>query len=376
MSDQSVTTESPGQTIDQNEGRIFPCEQCGADLEFSIGQQRLKCEFCGFEKDLVVDDDEAIEEQDFRAMLAHLAELRASGETAGQAGDQEVRCESCGANVVFQGTLTSTECPFCGSPIQREKVHKAENRVPVDAVLPFKIEQRQAKRNLAAWVKSRWFAPNEFKRRGAQGKFNGVYLPFWTYDSFTHNWYRGERGEHYYVTVGSGKNRRRERRTRWYPASGRFERFFDDVLIVAATGVHRKLIHKLEPWPFQFLLPFNQQVIAGFYAQTYDLELDRGFTEAKERIDAAIYSEVRRRIGGDTQRVHEIRSTYDPITYKHVLLPVWLLSYKFGNKSYQVVVNAVTGEVQGERPWSWVKIMMLMIGCLIVAGVIALFASR
>jgi len=376
MSEQPVTTESPGQTIDQNAGRIFPCEQCGADLEFHIGQQRLKCPFCSFEKDLTIDDETAIVEQDFRATLTRIAELREQGEATGQPGDQEIRCESCGANVMFRGVLTSSECPFCGSPIQREKIHTASKRISVDGVLPFKIEQPKAKQNLAAWVRSRWFAPNEFKRRGAEGKFTGVYLPFWTYDSFTHNRYRGERGEHYYVTVGSGKNRRRERRTRWYPASGQFERFFDDVLVVAATGVHRELIHKLEPWPFQFLLPFNQEVMAGFIAQTYDLELDKGFTEAKQRIDAAIYSDVCSRIGGDEQRVHEIHSTYDPITYKHLLLPVWLLAYKFRSKTYQVVINAVTGEVQGERPWSWIKITLLVLAILAVVGVIALIATR
>ena len=210
-------------------------------------------------------------------------------------------------------------------------------------------------------MKTRWFAPNDFKKRGVQGKFSGVYLPFWTFDSHTFTRYRGERGEYYYVTVGSGDNKRRERRTRWYPASGSFHKFFDDVLVNGTRGLPAKVLEKLEPWPLARLVPFNQQLLAGFLAQTYDVELEPAFRDAKLRIDKAIRSAVEHHIGGDTQRIHRIDSKYDPITYKHLLLPVWLLAYKYKGKSYQTAINAMTGEVQGERPYSWIKITLAVL---------------
>jgi predicted RNA-binding Zn-ribbon protein involved in translation (DUF1610 family) len=370
-----------GQTVDAGKGRIFPCEGCGADLKFNIGQQHLKCPFCGFEKELQLAEDAQIEEQDFHVMLERIRELREqdSEESNLQAGEEtanEVRCESCGANVVFLGTLTSSECPYCASPIQRDDVHRCEVRVPVDAVLPFLIDHKQAQINLKDWVESRWFAPNAFLKRGAEGKFNGVYLPYWTFDTLTFNVYSGQRGEYYYVTVGTGKNKRRERRTRWYPASGKFQRFFDDVLVPATTNLDGDMLISLEPWPLQKCLPFTQEVLAGYFARTYDLELDGGFTHGKQRIDAAIDSDVRSRIGGDTQRVHSINSRYDGITYKHVLLPLWLMAYKFHDKTYQVYVNAATGEVQGGRPYSWVKITFAVIcGAAAIGGLLYLFSS-
>lgn len=370
-----------GQGVDAGKGRIFPCEGCGADLKFNIGQQHLKCPFCGFEKELQLSEDAQIEEQDFHAMLARVRELREQDteESNLQAGEEtanEVRCESCGANVVFLGTLTSSECPYCASPIQRDDVHRCEVRVPVDAVLPFLIEHDQAQINLKDWVESRWFAPNDFLKRGAEGKFNGVYLPYWTFDTLTFNVYSGQRGEHYYVTVGTGKNKRRKRRTRWYPASGKFQRFFDDVLVPATTRLDGDMLISLEPWPLQKCLPFTQEVLAGYFARTYDLELDGGFTHGKQRIDAVIDSDVRQRIGGDTQRVHSIKSRYDGITYKHVLLPLWLLAYKYHDKTYQVYVNAATGEVQGGRPYSWVKITFAIVcGVATIGGLLFLFSS-
>ncbi len=371
-----------GATTDEGKGRIFPCESCGADFEFNIGQQKLKCPYCGFEKDVELSTDSEVVEQDFHAMLERIVEFRELDEEAkaneaeGVSGCSEVRCESCSGVVVFSGTLTSTDCPYCGSPIQRENVHTATKRVPVDGVLPFMVERSTVQGKLKEWVKSRWFAPGDFKKRGAQGKFNGVYLPYWTFDSLTFNVYSGERGENYTVRVGTGKNKRTETRTRWYPASGRFQRFFDDVLVVASQGLPEHYIIALEPWPLTQCVPFTQQYLAGYLARTYDIELDRGFENGKKRIDAEILSDVRGRIGGDKQRVHSVKSRYDAVTYKHLLLPVYLMTYRFKNKPYQIFVNAVTGEIQGQRPYSWVKILMAVLaGVAAVVTAVVIFNS-
>lgn len=363
-----------GQTTDDGRGRIFPCDGCGADLEFHIGDQRLKCPYCGFIKEIEIAPDARIQEQDYHAMIERLRILQAAGTELEVPGYSEVRCESCGGNVVFQGTLTSTACPYCGSPIQREKIHTLTQRIPVDGVLPFLIEKDRAAQMLREWVASRWFAPNEFLRRGAEGKFNGVYLPYWTFDSLTYNAYSGQRGEDYWVTTGTGKNQRRERRTRWYPASGQFQRFFDDVLVVASKGWAQGLIQSLEPWPLARCLPFTQQVLAGMLARTYDVHLDEGFRLARARIDEAIAVDVRRRIGGDRQRVDSIQSRYDAVTFKHLLLPVWMLVYRYHDRPYQVFVNGATGEVQGERPYSWVKITLLVAAVLV--AVLAFVAAQ
>lgn len=369
-------TTKPGENIDDGRGRIFPCEGCGADLTFSIGQQQLKCPFCGFEKQLHVDAEAAVVEQDYHSMLARLKQWRDDGEDHQADGQNEIRCAACGGNVVFQGALTSSECPYCASPIQRNEVHDAENRIPVDGVLPFLVERNKAQQRLKEWVESRWFAPGEFLERGVEGKFNGVYLPFWTFDSLTFNRYSGERGERYTVEIVEGNNRRTETRVRWWPAGGAFQRFFDDVLIVATRGLPTWMLDRLEPWPLDQLQPFSQELLAGFYARTYEKELEQGFSDARQRIEAEIMAEVRQRIGGDEQRVHQCHSNYEAITFKHLLLPVWLLAYRYNGKSYQVAVNATTGEVQGERPYSVGKIAIAVLLGVIAAIVVVVLLNQ
>ena len=353
-----TTASSVGEVIDDGRGRIFPCEQCGADLEFSIGTQSLQCPFCGTVKQIELPSETMIVERDYLEMLANLKRLHEQGreQVEGATDEHAVRCESCGGEVVFQGTLTSSQCPYCASPLQRDKIHDAPNRIFVDGVLPFLVPEAAAKKALRDWVRALWWAPNEFIRLGASGKFNGVYLPYFTYDSFTTTRYAGQRGDFYYVTVGSGNNRRTERHIRWSYADGEFQRFFDDVLVIAAQHQSESLVQRLEPWPLVRCVPFTQQLLAGFFARTYDVTLEDGFTTARQRMESALAAEVRQRIGGDVQNVSSAQTNYGAITFKHLLLPVWLMAYRYREQPYRVMINAVTGEVSGERPYSAVKI--------------------
>ncbi len=358
-----------GEVIDAGRGRIFPCEQCGADLEFSIGTQSLQCPYCGAIKQIELPHDAVIVERDYLEMLANLERLHEQGHEQGEGatGEHAIRCESCGGEVVFQGTLTSSQCPYCASPLQRDKIHDAPNRIFVDGVLPFLVPETTAKQALREWVRSLWWAPNEFLRQGASGKFNGVYLPYFTYDSFTTTRYAGQRGDYYYVTVGSGNNLRTERRVRWSYTDGEFQRFFDDVLVIAARHQSESLVRRLEPWPLVRCVPFTQQLLAGFFARTYDVTLEDGFSTARQRMESALTAEVRQRIGGDVQSVSSQQTNYGAITFKHLLLPVWLMAYRYREKPYRVMINAVTGEVSGERPYSAAKIGFAIAAGLAVA---------
>lgn len=362
---------NPGEFVDEGKGRIFPCESCGADLKFQPGAQRLVCPYCGFQKELEFSETAVVAEQDFHDMLERLEEWRRAG-IGDQQQTSEVRCESCGGQVSFTGTLTSSECPYCASPIQREQIHNSPVRIPVDGVLPFVVSYDVANEKLKQWVSSRWFAPTLFRKKGISGKFQGVYEPYFTFDSATFSQYSGERGDHYWVTVGSGKDKKRVRKTRWSSASGRFPYGFDDVMIHAARGLPLHLMRALEPWPLKNCQPFHPQFLAGLLARTYDLTLEEGFASARSIMEAALRQETKRLIGGDEQRISSLRTQYNAVTYKHLLLPVWLLSYQYHNKNYQVVINAQTGEVQGERPWSFWKIALAILAGLAVVGGIVL----
>ncbi|MEM8850166.1 MAG: primosomal protein N' (replication factor Y) - superfamily II helicase, partial [Pseudomonadota bacterium] len=132
----------------------------------------------------------------------------------------------------------------------------------------------------------------------------------------------------------------------------------------------------LEPWDMSGLAPYAPQYIAGFRAEAYRVSLEDGLKEARARMDRVIQRDVRMDIGGDQQRINSMQTKLSEVTFKHVLLPVWVAAYKYRGQSYRFVVNGQTGRVQGERPYSAIKIALAVIAALIVAGIAAAIYSQ
>jgi hypothetical protein len=212
------------------------------------------------------------------------------------------------------------------------------------------------------WYGSRWFAPDRLKRAAATDTVRGIYLPYWTFDAQVDARWTAEAGHHYYT--GSGKNRRRH--TRWVPAAGELARVFDDELVPATRGVRPDLLQKVSGFPTDRLVPYDKGYVSGWVVEQYQIDLVAAAARAREVMDDKVRDACGRAVPGDTYRNLHVASTYSHQTFKHVLLPVWLLTYDFRRQSYQVVVNGVTGAIAGERPWSWIKVLLAVLAALLV----------
>jgi hypothetical protein len=211
-----------------------------------------------------------------------------------------------------------------------------------------------------------------------------MYLPFWTFDCETDSSYTGQRGENYtvsesYTAVENGRNVSRTRqvvKTRWYPASGRVSNSFDDVLVEATTSLKKDKLRALEPWDLKNLVTYNDGYLSGFRTETYSVDVKNGYQEGKQVMDPRIQASIRTDIGGDQQMIHYVNTTYRNATFKHILLPVWLSAYRYNNKVFQFLVNARTGEVQGERPYSAIKITFAVIAAIIIVVIVIALGNK
>lgn len=351
--------------------KTYPCQSCGADLKFDPATQKLACEACGAAFEIDEATGTPVNERDLRDALERIRQGKLARTEHMLPGEKEIVCQNCGGHTTFTGSLTSNNCPYCLTPIQRDDVHDAPDRLPVDGVVPFAVDQKQAQELIGQWINKRWFAPNEFKSYGRTGSFASVYGAYFTYDADTHTEYHGERGDDYQVVVGEGQNRRTETRTRWSHVRGAVDNQFDDVTVFANTGFEKKRIDKLEPWPTSTAKPFSAQYVAGHLSRTYDRDVEECLDDATEAMTGAIQTTIRRDIGGDRQRIHSMNIQWQTMTYKHLLMPIWLLTVIYLQQPYQVYINGVTGEVHGARPYSKAKIIAAVAAALAVAIAIA-----
>lgn len=358
----------------------YPCEACGADLRFAPGQTRLVCDHCGHVQDIpgaIHRGQRTLRELDLESAL------RADLPEAELEEHRTLSCPSCGAQIELTANQHATQCPFCATPVVTDT--GVTRLIKPQGVIPFQLTEKQARDALGKWLGRLWFAPNglvEYARRGR--KLNGIYAPFWTFDAATRSEYTGQRGDYYYETrhvtvqVNGRSERRAEqvRKIRWRPAQGRVARAFDDVLIYAARSLPAQNIDGLRPWDLSALTPYARDYLAGFDAEGYTVELREGHHFAQADMARVIESDVRRDIGGDVQRVAQVHTRYSDETFKHILLPVWTAAYRYRGRAYRFVVNAQTGSVQGERPYSAWKIGFAVVAALIAAALIAYLGQQ
>lgn len=351
--------------------RTFPCKGCGANLEFDPDVANLKCPYCQFiEK--IPETAEEIDEYDFDDYLSKPQKF-GYGKTG-----IDVTCKGCGAVTHVAAETLSGTCPYCSKPYTVEQKEVCDHVIAPEALVPFRVSRNDAAELFRKWVKGLWFAPSALKRLAQLQGLQGVYRPFWTFDAATANHYEGERGDYYYETeyytdYENGKpvrKSRQVRKIRWSWRSGSFRKFFDDVLVPAGTTIDWNTQYQLEG-----LVPYQEDYLAGYVAERYSIEPERGWAAAKEIIDDDLYGEACSRIGGDEQRNVSVQTAYFNKTFKHLLLPLYLATYIYGRKAYRFQINGQTGEVHGERPYSFWKILFLILFLLALIGGVALLVQ-
>jgi hypothetical protein len=356
----------------------FACPACGAEANWSPAKQALICPYCGTESPATLDKSGAgdrLKEHDLVAALRSIPDARRGW----QAEKISVKCQSCQAISVFDPKRVAQRCDFCGSAalVPYEEIKEAFRP---ESVLPFKIAESDARDRIRRWYGSHWFAPNRLSAAALTDTVHGLYLPYWTFDAKVAASWTAEAGHYYYTTetyrTSGGQTRTRQvRHVRWEPASGSLETFFDDELVAASHGVHAPLLRAVEPFPTTDLVAYDPGFVAGWVVERYQIDLVAAAQHSRQQMDAKLREMCAAQIPGDTYRNLAVDADFSGQTFKHILVPVWLLSYTYGPRRFQVLINGYTGAIAGEYPKSWVKIALAVLAALVVLLFFLYFAD-
>ncbi len=334
------------------------CPQCGATVTFDPASGMMHCEYCGYTREVPKGHRNAvIEELDFGSAL-HTESFN-WGEQK-----KQVQCKQCGAVTIYDALETAAVCPFCGSTSVMPAA--TNDTIAPGAVCLFEITKEQASANFTRWLKKKIFAPRKAKLSAMPDAFNGVYLPYWTFDALTYSQFNGRAG--YKHTDDDGKSS-----INWKRVNGEYEEFFDDVTVVASRRNEESGVKDCEPFNFSKLVPYTPQALAGFVAERYSIGLTEGWGMAQKTIQAKLKNSITKYIkkhwNADAADRIKFTTVYNNITYKYLLVPTWISSFKYKNKTYQFVVNGQTGKVGGKYPLSVFRIIVFW---TLIIGIFAL----
>ncbi len=351
--------------------RKFPCASCGADVVWSPGASALACPYCGAKREVPRTPGEVVE-RPIEEALAGATEL------GWGLARKAALCRGCGATTTFEAGVAASRCAFCGAPAVVEAPPSATMVRPA-GVLPFRVDRNAATGKFRQWLSSLWFRPDDLSRNSSLTELRGVYVPFWTFDAATHSAWTAEAGFDYQVAVQVEENgqihTRYETRTRWEPASGVLERFFDDVPVAASRGLPPDLARAIEPFPTAGLLPYEPSYLSGFFAEEYALGPKEALAAAERRMTEELHAACGREVPGDRFRNLNVRTAWSGLACKNGLLPVWIAAYQYAGKPYRFLVNGVTGKTDGHAPWSWVKIALAIAAAVLLFILLASIAG-
>ncbi len=338
----------------------FNCPACGAEAVWNPSKKTLVCPYCGSNSNVELPSDgTAIQENELQQALLSMP----ADEMGWAAEKKTVRCQSCNAVSVFDPKRMAQNCDFCGSP-SLISIDDVKAPVRPSSLLPFNVADTKVREDIRTWYNSHWFAPNALGGKALTDTLHGIYLPYWTFDAQVHADWQAEAGRYYYTRDSQGRS---QRHTSWEHASGALDHFFDDLLVPASLGVHPALLEEVSPFPTtEKLVPYDPGYLSGWVVEQYQIDLSKASNASQQSMEKNITSLCSQQVPGDTQRGLRVATQYSGQTFKHVLLPVWLLTYTYGSKSYQVIVNGYTGKIAGEYPLSWIKVALAIIAGLIV----------
>lgn len=354
------------------------CPSCGADAQWNAGKQAMVCPYCGTASPAIeTPTGVEIVENDLLAALRHLS----LAEHGWAVEKKSVRCQACQAISVFDPARVGQRCDFCGSPALIP-LEQQTNPIRPESVLEFKLSETEARDLVRKWYGSHWFAPGKLKSRALTDTIHGVYLPYWTFDAQVSADWTAESGHYYYTTEQyrdqQGRIQTRQvRHVRWTPSAGHLEHFFDDELVPASRGVPPALLRGLEPFPtVTDLKPYDPGYLAGWTVEQYQLDLAAAAQNSRQAMEAKLRDLCAAEVPGDTHRSLEVAADYSGQTFKHILVPVWVLAYTYGSARYQVAINGYTGRIAGKYPISWLKVALVILAALVAFAIFALVSQN
>lgn len=365
MNDNNVFFDEDIPTSSEQEERtsVTKCPACGANMVFDSENGTLYCEHCGSRREII---SKTSEEQDFENLL--------SADNSWGEETHVFRCENCGAHEVLDRREIAKACSFCGTTniVETDELPG----IRPNAVVPFRIGKDTAGKNVKHWARKRLLAPGKFRKSAKPEELKGVYTPAFSFDTATESDYVAVLGKYYYRTKRVNGRTVQERYIRYFTVRGHYSMWFDDVLIQAGGALDQKSLKKLQPFKTNQSKEYTTEYLSGFTAsQNTKSGLDC-WEEAKQEIQVRLKSAILSQYVYDIVSSYNVNTQCNNITYKYILIPLYVGHCNWKTKLYNFFVNGFNGKVTGKAPVSPLKVgALVLLGIAVIVGIVLLYLN-
>lgn len=277
---------------------------------------------------------------------------------SGRLSRTNFECSGCGASMSYDAGASALRCPFCGS---LDMVARPDTKILAPRrVVPFQINRQAAESAMRAWLGRGFWRPGDLAQQAALVEMMPVYVPYWVFHAHTHTYWTADTD---HTPAGA--------RGDWYPLAGEHRGDYAGLLIGASGALTPHETAALCPFDLAGGLPpeevdLERVIVEQFtMPRKYARPLARhGLEQAESGTVAASY------VPGRARNVH-VNIRVESMESEPVLLPVWIMAYRYRDQLFRFLVNGQTGRAAGQAPTSWAKVG-LAVGMAVV-GVLLLW---
>ena len=333
------------ETINVGTTVTYKCPNCDAGLLFDAEKQKFCCEFClsEFVESELQNTDAAKkvkeEEEAAQEFCSHM---------------NEYSCPNCGAQIVADENTAADFCYFCHNPIVL--MGKLSGQRKPDKIIPFKFDKKSAEERFLRYAKKKWFVPSSFFAKEHAEKISGIYFPFWVTDADTDSSIDGiatrvrswRMGDYLYTETSRYQIRR----------GGDIH--FEDIVTSAISDADKQMLEGILPYPSDSLTDFSVPYLLGYTAKKRDIERSDIVPEVRGRMQDYAGTLLRNTVVGySTVNILNSSVNVRKSHWEYALMPIWILTYKKGKRTYTYAMNGYTEKIYGELPVSWYKLLAL-----------------
>ena len=336
----------------------YKCPACGGALSFDSELQKMKCPYCDteFEVEALKQLDEVLSEE-LQDDMTWQDRPKQQWEEEETTGLRTYICNSCGGEVVGDATTAATHCPFCDNPVVMHEQFAAELRP--DLVVPFQLDKKAATQALAKYLKGKPLLPKLFTSQNRIEQIQGVYIPFWLFDSDADANIRYRATQ---VMTWSDSNYNYTR-TSHFSVHRAGSIGFNCVPVDGSSKMADDLMESIEPYDISKAVDFQTAYLAGYLADKYDVDAEASESRANDRIRNSTEQAFRDTVLGYATVIPEKTNiALKNATVRYALLPAWILTTQYKDKKYTFAMNGQTGKFVGNLPVDWGKFFLWLIG--------------
>lgn len=251
-------------------------------------------------------------------------------------GLHAITCRACGGAVALRTGERLPACLFCGSAAL-EEAQSIERIEPPEVFLSFEVDADAADAAFRTFARSSFWYPSDI--RHARLKLEPILLPAWIWSASVDAHFTGLQR----ASTSSGKR----------PWTASEVVSLSGVLVPSSSAVTRGELAAISPYDASRREPFDAERAPCPY-ELGRLSRQASLHQAESGMEAML---VRRMSAEHGAFGVKGACLFTELKGEPLLLPVYVGAYRRGDRLYRIVINGQSGELTGDAPTSWWKVL-------------------